>query len=49
MHKPENVNVNETQEILWDFEVQTDYLIPARRPDLVLITKKKDRWTAKLK
>ena len=27
--------------ILWDLEIQTDYLIPARRPDLVLINKKK--------
>ena len=27
--------------ILWDFEIQTDHLIPARRPDLVLINKKK--------
>ena len=26
--------------ILWDFEIQTDRLIPARRPDLVIINKK---------
>ena len=26
--------------ILWDFEIKTDHLIPARRPDLVLINKK---------
>ena len=31
----------ETHKILWDFEVQTDHLIPARRPDLVLFDKKK--------
>ena len=23
--------------ILWDFEIQTDYLVPARKPDLVSI------------
>ena len=41
MHKPESVLENETHKILWDFEIQTDHLIPARRPDLVLINKKK--------
>ena len=41
MHKPESVLENETHNILWDFEVQTDPLILARRPDLVLIDKRK--------
>ena len=41
MHKPESVLENETHKILWDYEIQTDHLIPARRPDLVLINKKK--------
>ena len=41
MHIPKPVLENETHNILWDFEVQTDHLIPARRPDLVLIDKKK--------
>ena len=27
--------------ILWEFEIQTDHLIPARRRDLMLINKKK--------
>ena len=40
-HKPESVLENETHKILLDFEIQTDHLIPARRPDLVLINKKK--------
>ena len=40
-HKPESVLENETHKILWDFEIQTDHLITARRPDLVLINKKK--------
>ena len=41
MHKPESVLENETHKILWDFKIQTDHLITARRPDLVLINKKK--------
>ena len=28
---------NEIHIVLWDFEIQTDYQILARRPDLVLI------------
>ena len=40
MHKPESVLENETHKILWDFKIQTDHLIPARRPDLVVINKK---------
>ena len=31
---------NETYKILWDFEIRTDYIIPARQPDL--FTRKKD-------
>ena len=34
MHKPESVLENETHEIPWDFEIQTDY------QDRVLINKK---------
>ena len=41
MHKPESVLENETHKILRDFEIKTDHLIPARRPELVLIGKKK--------
>ena len=40
MYKPEFVIENETHEILWDFEIQTDHPIPARRLDLVLINMK---------
>ena len=43
MHKPESVLENETQKILWDFEVETDPRIPARRPDLVMINQKKKK------
>ena len=41
MLKTESVLENEAYKILWNFEIQTDHLIPARRPDLVLIIKKK--------
>ena len=30
-----------THKLLWDFDVQTDHLISARRPDLIIINKKK--------
>ena len=38
VHKPESVRENETQKILWDFEIQTDHL---RRPNVLLINKRK--------
>ena len=38
MHKPESSQENETHKILWDFEIESDPPISARRPDLVLIT-----------
>ena len=41
MNKPESILKNEMHKILWDFEIQTDHLIPARIPDLVIINKKK--------
>ena len=36
MHKVKSVLGNETNKILWDYVIQTDQLIPARRPDLTL-------------
>ena len=32
---------NETNKILWDLEIQTDHQIQARRPELVLVKKKR--------
>ena len=32
MYKPEFILKNETHKILWDFEIQTDCLITAKRP-----------------
>ena len=43
MHKPEFLLKNATYKILWDFEMQTDHLITARRPDLVIANKKKEK------
>ena len=37
MHNPESVLENETNKFLWDFEIQTDHLISARRPYLVVV------------
>ena len=36
-HKTESFSVNAMHKILWDFEKETDHLIPARRPDLIKI------------
>ena len=41
MHNPAPVLENNTHKLLWDFDVHTDHLISARRPDLIIINKKK--------
>ena len=41
MHNPESVLENETHKLLWDFKIQTDHLISIRRPNLIIINKKK--------
>ena len=41
MHNPAPVIENNTHKLLWDFNIQSDHLIPARRPDLIIINKKK--------
>ena len=40
MQKPESVLENEAHKLLWDFEIQSDYLISARRPNLIIINEK---------
>ena len=47
MHNPAPVLENTMHKLLWDFNIQTDHLIPARRPDLIIINKKKKRELAK--
>ena len=40
-HEPAPVTENEECKILWDFNVQTDHVIEARRPDMIIIDKVK--------
>ena len=42
-HEPESVLENEDYKILWDFSLQTDHVIEARRPDLVVVDKEGSR------
>ena len=43
MHNSESVLENETHKLLWNLEIQTDHLISARQPDLVIVLKKKKK------
>ena len=43
MHKPVPVLENDTRKRLWDFDIQTDHLISAKRPDLIIINNKKKK------
>ena len=40
MNNPEVVLENETYQLLWDFDIQTDHLMPVRRPDRTIVDKK---------
>ena len=40
-HEPEGVVENENVKLLWDMTVQCDNIIEARRPDIVLVDKKR--------
>ena len=42
MHNPAPVLENDTHKLLWNFNIQTDHLIPARRSDLIITNKKKE-------
>ena len=41
MHNPAAVLENKIHKLLWDFNIQTDHLISATRPALIIINKKK--------
>ncbi len=43
MHNPAPVLENDWHKLVWDFNIQTDHIIPARRPHLIIIKKKK-KW-----
>ena len=48
MHKPESVLTNQSNKIMWNIEIESDYLIPVRGPDAGLIGKHKNLdifWT----
>ena len=38
-NNPAPVLENDTHKLLWDFDIQTNHLISARRPDLIIINK----------
>ena len=48
MHNPASVLENGTHKLLWDFDIQTDHLISARRPDLIITNNNKKREFTKL-
>ena len=48
MQNPASVLENNTHKLLWDFDIQTDHLISARRPDLVIINNNKKKRTCKI-
>ena len=48
MPNPAPVLENNTHKLLRDIDIQTDHLISARKPDLIIINRKKKRKSAKL-
>ena len=42
MYNPAPVLENASHKLLLGFNIQTDHLIPARRPDLIIINKKRE-------
>ena len=43
-HQPETVLENNDYKLLWDYNIQTDHQIIARRPDLVVINKQEQTY-----
>ena len=44
MHNLDSAMDNDTHKLLWDFEIKSNHLISARRPDLIIINKKEIIW-----
>ena len=42
-HEPQSVFENEEHKTLWDFSIQTDHVIEARRPDMIIVEKKNNK------
>ena len=40
--------ITTTTKLLWEFDIHTDHLISARRPDLIIINKKRKKRTCKI-
>ena len=49
MHNPASVLENDTHKLQWDFDRQTDHLISARKPDLIIINNNKKKKKKKKK
>ena len=43
LHKPQSVIETEKVKILWNFEIRTDHIIPARRPDDMVVIDKETK------
>ena len=43
MHNAGSILENKTHKVLWDILIETDHLISARRPDLMIGQKKKKK------
>ena len=48
MHNPAPVLENDTHKLLLDFSIQTDHLVPTKRPDLIIINKKRESENCRL-
>ena len=48
MHNPPPVLENDTHKLLWDFDIHTDHLISAWRPDLIIMNNNKKRKRKKI-
>ena len=48
MHNPAPVQENDSHKVLWDFNIQTNHLILARRPELVIIDNNKKKIICKI-
>ena len=44
MHNQESDPKYDMHKLFWDFEIQTDHQITARRPDIIILTKKRELW-----
>ena len=43
MHNPASIPENDTHKLQWDFDIHTDHLISAWRPDLIIINNKQKK------